>query len=350
MEKIIETTKEINIERKSESLLCQLSDKDLYARCQEYGTNARVWKRRFAGLLPEVLRRELHRKRGFASIHEFSFKLAGMSSVSVDKILYLSEKLADKPILRAQLESGEQGWSKIEKVAFIATPETDKEWAEKVEKMTQPALTAYVAEKRLSPEFKNVADSTASGELDNKFQVKQWGSMSFSVSPEVEKQIRLIKFHMEKEKGQVLTYNEVMQALFNKKGQTQAQVVIQVCPECAARKAAAATGRAIPVAVQRLIQAKYQGGCAFRGCLKPATSLHHTDRFALTGAHDPSNIVPLCKSHERLVHCGLIENEESRPEDWRILNEAESSHPKFLIDQKVQFHRKEFKIASLGSP
>lgn len=329
--------------------LQNLSDKDLYARCQEYGLNARVWRRRFAGLLPEVLRRELHRRRGHSSIYEFAFKLAGMSSASVDKILHLAEKLEDKPALREQLESGSQGWSKIEKVAYIATPETDKEWAEKVEKMTQPALAAYVEAKRHSPEFKNVGSFTAGGEFGNKFRTEQWGSMSFPVSPEIEKNLRMMKYKLEKEKGITLTYNEVLQILLgggaNGGGEVGSlaapQVVIQVCPQCVARRAAEVKGRAITVGIRRILQAKYSGFCAFPACARPATSLHHTKRFSLENGHDADSIVPLCKSHERLVHSGLVENEEDPPCKWRLLESADSTHPKFQIDQKVQSFRTE---------
>ncbi len=312
----------------------ELSDKDLYARCQEYGTHARVWRRRFAGLLPEVLRRELYRRRGYASIYEFAFKLAGMSTSSVDKVLHLAEKLEDKPVLREQLVSGEQGWSKIEKVAFIATPETDKVWAERVEKMSVHALEAFVQVERS-------ADSTHVSKEDNKFRPQQWGQMNFPVSPEIEKQLRLMKYRLEQEKGITLTYNEVMEILMKGNSTENAKVVVQVCPECAARRAETASGRAIPALVRRLVLAQYQGLCGFPKCARPGASLHHTRRFSLNQSHDPRYIVPLCKSHERLVHSGFIENEEDPPKNWRILQKPDSQHSKFIIDQKVQSHRKE---------
>ena len=109
-----------------------LSDVQLYTLCKQYGSNALIWKRKFAGLLPEVKKRELYAHKGYASIYEFAAKLAGMSHESVDKILRLSQRLHDKPVLLKQLESGAQGWSKIEKVSFIATPKTEQFWAKKV--------------------------------------------------------------------------------------------------------------------------------------------------------------------------------------------------------------------------
>src|SRR3989344_9360842 len=127
----------------------KLSDKELYALCKEYGVKARIWRRRFAGLLPEVLTRRLYKKRGYTSIHEFAGKLAGMSKESVDKVLRLSKKLEDKPFLKEQFETGAQSWSKLEKVAYIATSQTDGAWAERIEHMPQPAVEAFVQNFRL---------------------------------------------------------------------------------------------------------------------------------------------------------------------------------------------------------
>ncbi|MDP4007825.1 MAG: hypothetical protein Q8P68_01405 [Candidatus Peregrinibacteria bacterium] len=63
--------------------------------------------------------------------------------------------------------------------------------------------------------------------------------------------------------------------------------------------------------------------------------------------------MPLCKSHERLAHAGLIENEEGSPVklghgvalakgtaanvviNWAIKEEADKAHPKYQIDKKV---------------
>lgn len=308
-----------------------LSDKDLYKKCQEYGTNAQVWKRRFAGLLPEVLKRELHRRRGFGSIHEFAFKLGGLSASAVDKVIHLADRLEDKPVLKEQLTSGNQGWSKIEKVAFIATKETDQLWAERVESMSAVALGAFVQAQRLS-KIENGEEFTDVGEPENKFRF-----MQFSISPQVEQKFRALKVQLEKEKGVTLNYNEVLQLMMERSPSTQ--VVVQVCPECAERKSKEVQSRAIPALVRRYIQAKYQGFCAFKGCLRAGTSLHHTKRYALSPDHDPNSIVPLCISHERLVHSGLIENEEDPPEQWRLLDKPDPNHAKYKIDQKVQKFR-----------
>lgn len=125
-----------------------LSDIELYVRCKEFGKNARVWTRKFAGLLTEVYRRHLYKRRGFVSIYEFAAKLAGMSHETTDRILKLAERFADKPALLDLLQTGAQGWSKLQAVSFIATAATDKLWAQKVEKLNTRALETYIKELR----------------------------------------------------------------------------------------------------------------------------------------------------------------------------------------------------------
>ncbi|PIQ77364.1 hypothetical protein COV82_04910 [Candidatus Peregrinibacteria bacterium CG11_big_fil_rev_8_21_14_0_20_46_8] len=122
----------------------QLSDSELYQKCKAYGLNARQWMRKFVGLLPEVQKRRLYKRRGCASIYEFAAKVAGMNYATVDRVLKIAKRLEDKPKLRELFERGEIGWSKLEKVAAIATSEGDSFWAEKVQELNFHALDIFV--------------------------------------------------------------------------------------------------------------------------------------------------------------------------------------------------------------
>lgn len=303
--------------------LQKLSDSDLYQRCKDYGLNARIWKRRFAGLLPEVLRRGLHRRRGC------------VSKEAVDKVLRLSSHLADKPLLREQLESGAEGWSKIEAVVFMARPETDAFWASKVSELPKLALEAFVSEKRKCEN--NRLDFTPGGD----FQPEKTAALTFRVKPSVEERLRLYKGRMEKVKKCPLALEEVLELLLDGVGSDEKVIQEVVCPSCAEKKGAEAIGRAIPRMVQKVVQARFGKKCGFRGCGRPATSLHHTRRYNLDPHHDPNAIVPLCTPHERLVHSGLVEDERVSPSEWRILDEADRCQAKWRVDQMVQRHRKE---------
>lgn len=317
-----------------------LSDDELYAKCQQYGLNAKNWLRRFAGLLPEVAKRRLYRKKRFLSVQEFATKLAGMSSYAVDKILNVHSKLQNKPALLKQLESGEQGWSKIEKVAYIATPETDKEWARKVESLPQRALEICVRDYR--------EKFTLKSEAENNPQILQpspFHRFSFPISQIVDFELRLLKQRLEKEKKCSLSWDQVFEAVTKGEGMTcpkcaKKKTVIHLCPDCARRRALMAKGREIPAAVRQFVKAKYGEKCVFPKCKKPAKVMHHTKRFSLNKSHDLDCIVPLCKEHHDLAHAGLIENEEGPPEKWKLREKPEKNTLRAVVDRKVQRFKK----------
>lgn len=118
------------------------SDNELFSLCQQYGNNAKMWKRKFEELLPEVMKRELYKKRRFITIYEFAAKVSGLSYDSVDEVLRVYKQLEDKPILRSLVV--EFGWSKLRIVSGIATPETDASWAEKVRVLPKSSLETFV--------------------------------------------------------------------------------------------------------------------------------------------------------------------------------------------------------------
>lgn len=77
----------------------EMTDQELYNLCRKYGEMTLSAKRKFAGLLPEVLRRKLYEKKGFSSIFEFAARLAGMSREQVQLVLNLEKKFENKPLL-----------------------------------------------------------------------------------------------------------------------------------------------------------------------------------------------------------------------------------------------------------
>lgn len=292
-----------------------LTDAQLYQRCKTCGQDAREAMRKFAGLLPEVYRRRLYKRRGYASIHHFASVLAGMSHASVDKILRLSVQVEDKPTLKKQLETGSASWSKIEKVAYVATPETEKEWAEKVEKIPQPVLEMCVKEFRQN----NRLDFT----LQSDSQPEKWNTLSFKVSLEVELKLRQLKQKLEKEKGETLSFGEVLGELLEGVTTKEKKTVIQVCPDCIKnreqeREKSGKVPRKTSVKVERLVLARQENCCGWPGCNRPVEVFHHTRRFALKKSHDPDYIAGLCRAHHKMAHSGLIENEEGPVAAWRV--------------------------------
>lgn len=216
-----------------------LTDSQLYKKCQEYGLNAKRWLRKFAGLLPEVSKRRLYKRRECASIYQFAAKLAGMSERNVDKILSIYEKIKDKPNLRKLFISGEVSWVKLEMVAYVSTKETENKWAEKVVDMPSLALQVFVQEYRKRESKQPVLTKpnlvsylTDIGQVECKDEIcqnptpnyedtlsattdlstlnnQEWARFSCILSPEIEFKLRMRKQQIEKHKRETLSWNEV---------------------------------------------------------------------------------------------------------------------------------------------
>ena len=126
----------------------KISDQQLFSLCQKYGEQARRWKQKFAGLLPEVFRRRLFERKGFGSIFEFAAKLAGMSPDQVRLVLNLEKKFEDKPVLKKMLIEGEVSINKLARVTSIATAQNEEFLAAQVKLLPKSALETLVRDER----------------------------------------------------------------------------------------------------------------------------------------------------------------------------------------------------------
>lgn len=276
-----------------------LAEQALHQQFSEYGQNAREWMRKCELLLPEIERLAIWRKKRFSSIYEYAAKLAGMSKARVDDSLRIYKKIEDKPSLLAIAER--KGLQSVRPVAVIATLEDQDFWAEKVAEMSKIALQTYVHDFRL--------ESCSRTE-------SQPVSLQMDLEPELAKRL-------EKMKGDG-TWNDLMKKLLAER----------VVPESVQTQS-----RHIPAAIQRHVKERTSGLCAYPDCKRAATSVHHTQRWALENVHDPARLQALCTAHERLAHLGLIENEEAVAEKWRLRKEPDRTHPKFAIDSLVKLYR-----------
>src|SRR3989338_4934686 len=297
----------------------KLSDKDLYALCKEYGGKARFWRRRFAGLLPEVERRGLYRRRGCGSIYEFAAKLAGMSKESVNKVLQISRKLQDKPRLLEQLETGAQSWSKLENVANVATVQTDGEWAERLGTISQASVEAFVQNSRLKTPLERGIQPEKYAERSGALKKEE---LRFDLSPELARKFQQIAKRADFES----IVSKIIQEVEKREAAEKPQSV-------------ATPSRHIPAAIEKFVRERTSDLCAFPCCAKKGTSLHHTQRWALENIHDPDRLHLLCTDHERLAHQGYIENEEQAPEHWRLRDYPAERGAKSLIDELVNLRR-----------
>lgn len=269
-----------------------------------YGQNAREWTRKCALLLPEIERKFIWRKKSFGSLFEYAAKIAGMSRDSVVDALRIGRSLEAFPALKKVAE--EKGLQRVRPILATVTSETELFWAEKARTMSKMTLQTYVKDLRLERRSK------AATESEN--VTVQW-----KVSPALAKKLEMIAKRVD--------FEELLQEFVDG-------------VEAREGTAAVANGsRYIPVAVKHEVLERTSGECAFPSCHRLATSLHHTQRFALEKVHDPDRLHPVCTAHERIAHLGLIENEEKCPDRWVVLEQQDKNLPKYYIDQFVQMFR-----------
>ncbi len=291
-----------------------------------YGRNAREWTRKCAVLLPKVEQHQIWRKRRCHSIYEYAAKVAGMSRSAVDQALWVLEKIKDKPELLKVVE--EKGIQAVRPIANLATQATAKFWAENAMITSKHGLEALAREYRKSCP----GARTESGKMQKTVGEAITQTVSFELSSNLAR--RLDRIRKRKNFEQLLT-----------------KFVEGIEQEEESRKpeAVETDSRPVPAAIERFSRERTGDKCAFPCCMKPIFQLHHTQRWALHHIHDPDKLWGLCQAHNELAHLGLIENEEGRPETWRLKNKeevqfAEQAGPalwsaKYLVDQRVQQFR-----------
>lgn len=299
-----------------------MTDKQLYKLCKKFGRRALEAKRKFGGLLPEVLRRRLYEKKGFGSIYEFAAKLSGMSRDQVDDVLRLDRRFEDKPILRRALVSGEISPNKLIRIASIATVENQSELFEAVKKYSRRAMDIFVKDYRAAGETKiGTGSSAENGQQDGLFKannelnslsgqtfepdMKTFAPVSFDyeivskLSPEVKNKIKEMM-----DKG--LDINKELMEFFEERENKILHEKLQIAHEEAAKTKKEKPSRHIPAKIKKIIKKQYGEKCANPDCKNTAENLHHTRRFAITKSHDPRFLQPLCKAHHEIKHADDI--------------------------------------------
>jgi len=259
-----------------------LSDKKLYGLCKQYGENALYWRRKFTGLLPEVNRRRLYEKKGFGSIFEFAKKLCGISEEQVRRVLNLEERFKDKPTLHKALISGEISINKLARITSVATPENEGFWAKKVSQLPNRALETFV---------RDVKNEDQNGLFEPKTENKSVHVHKLEglhLESDVEEELLKLR-------GKGIDISQLLREFLERRK-------LEIAQEKEELGAMSAKSRYIPVKIRRHLQREYGAKCSMENCVKSATTIHHTQRFALSQSHDPKYLAPLCKEHHIIAH------------------------------------------------
>ena len=78
----------------------------------------------------EIMRRELYRELGYASINQYATEALGFSRSRCGDFIQLARKLDRLPAVREAVASGRVGYTKAREIVKVATPATEGRWLE----------------------------------------------------------------------------------------------------------------------------------------------------------------------------------------------------------------------------
>lgn len=273
--------------------ITQLTDKELFERCRDYGTKALIWRKKFIGLLPEVNRRQLYKSKGYLSIFEFAAKLCGLSQEQVRLTLNLEKRFEDKPSLKALLVNGEESINKLARIVSIATQENEKELAENIKVLSKSALDTWVKDTKKILASENWVAGKNSNGLGKPFLANKdlpGQNQQFQIAYDVQEE-----FDELFSKG--IDVNQLLREMLKKR-----QADIDKAKEKIAANIEIATSRYIPVEIKEILKVEHGDKCSISTCKKPSENIHHMQRFSLSQNHDPRFLAPMCKDHHIIAH------------------------------------------------
>lgn len=271
-----------------------LTDEKLFYLCQRYGENARLWRQKFLGLLPEVFKRKLYARKGFSSIFEFAAKLAGASEEQVSRVLNLEKKFQDKPDLYRALINGEVSVNKLRKIVSIATPENQKILLEQAKILSQKAVETLTRDEKMACSGRATRFDQQIPILQGlQFQLQAQTSSEQGpiLSPEVKTKLLELQ-----QKG--IDINELILSALKKREEEIANIKQKLADE----QKGEATTRYIPIKIKQVLRQEYGTKCSAPNCQREAEQIHHELPFAMVKNHSPFSIKPLCREHHQIAH------------------------------------------------
>lgn len=317
--------------------------RDLHEKFTRLGHERNQLTYQLLKLLPEINRLRVYEKYGYSNIITYAGIVAGLSEGVVKKTLNLDKHLEGKPLLKEAIATN--GVHKVAIVASIATPETEKEWVNRLNGMNKADLQELAREVR---DKERMSGLDLLGQADFPCQAIQ---PKFVI--ELDKETQFLFLKLKKKMGKEVSNKEALKRMLKALGQTKAAARTtkpQTPKQCkflpgekfdeAMKKLpneqSKQANRHISKEKKQEAIEKYKDKCAYPGCTNPYYEIHHIDGFSKTGNHD--NLILLCKTHHNFAHNGLIANIDQSPEKW----ELRINHSKLTeVDKLFKKYRQE---------
>ncbi|MCB9574732.1 MAG: HNH endonuclease [Kofleriaceae bacterium] len=287
---------------------------------------------------------ELHRRFGYASLHEYLERTLGDGPRAARERLRVASALQVLPRTAAALARGEQAYSAVRELTRVVRQDTERAWLDAATGKTVHEIEALVAGRK---------PGDLPGDPVDPAEVRR--VVSFEVSAETCALWRDARLALELERGEAVPDDELLRVLClgmlaekpapsserGKRGRAAYQIASMQCPDCervtqdgggravevpatvvarALRRARARPGRwrrrpheaakptqTIPAPVRAAVVARDHGRCRVPGCRAARwVEVHHVQPRAQGGRHTLANLISLCGGHHDAVHVGRL--------------------------------------------
>lgn len=324
---------------------------NIHKNFKQIGLNRRGATNTILSMLPEIDRLEIWKKAGFLSIYDYALRIAGLSNRLVNKALEVDKKLESMPKLKALIKT--QGLSKLEIISKVAKIETQDFWSSKAKTMTRDSLQKIALhekayQKTMGEPLLGTTKSVKVSEVQK--MAEDCGLQSFKIELTnkakeaffaIKKDLPLLsnrdaleiillefqkiklklleqktlieshrpRFTLAKRNKNLSKSNHKKISQIQKLFKTKLLITINTKPS-----------RHIP----NIIRKSLNNTCAFPGCLHTKDHIHHPIFFSHQANH--LNLKPLCTTHHKILHQGIVKNQSSKEDDW-IYSACSTYHP-----------------------
>jgi len=296
----------------------------------------------------DIMNRKLYRELGYSSMQQYATAALEFSRTRVFDFIRLAQKLDQLPAVKAQVASGELGYTKARELIKVASPQTEDRWLKAAHELNRQELEQKVArvKKKASQRKKSaqveLLPSPPEAQLAAAVPVRVGLAMTaeqaaryealwqqLGAAPNAEDLLEGMAVLVE-ERGTLNATSDSQKESCNPKSprgnnRPPVQIHVHQCPDCGA---AATHGRpldrpdrerltcdsaiakpghrnttTIPPRTRREVLARDRHRCQAPGCNHTRfLEVHHRKPRHLGGTNEPDNLITLCAACHRLWH------------------------------------------------
>ena len=321
--------------RFSLALVSGLSGEELARRLAVVARAGEVCHRALAFYLHDMATRGIHYELGFSTAVDFARHRLGMSKGRARDLLLTGRKLAELPLLDAAFATGEVSWSKVRRVARVATAETEAAWLARAREASHEEVDALVSVAKEGEEPRSLDRGLPATRFTKRFVLD-------AMQHELFEQARA---KLQAELGQAVTDDEVFAeavrlllassadgsvpgrrpvdgSLFRVTLPEQSAAEEGAEPGSPAARSEAARSDAAPSPrLRRQVLARDRHRCV--ACeSQRSLMLHHIVFRSAGGPTTRDNLTTLCARCHGLVHDGFLRVEGNSDRGLRLLDRA----------------------------